>query len=83
MYSLFSLTLKLDFFFCYQTLLLEPYFYSIPVKGQLILKGLFGVFNFLQKTNKRIILYYYETSGRFVFVHFLEEIEDTKKTFRT
>ena len=25
---------------------------------------------------------YYETSGRLVFVRFLEEIEDTKKTFR-
>ena len=37
---------------------------------------------FLQKTNERILLYYYETSGRLAFVHFLEEIEDTKKTFR-
>ena len=37
---------------------------------------------FLQKTNERILLYYYETSGRLVFVRFLEEIEDTKKTFR-
>ena len=33
---------------------------------------------FFQKTNERIQLYYYDTSGR----HFLEEIEDTKKTFR-
>ena len=24
---------------------------------------------------------YYDTSGRLVFVYFLEEIEDTKKTF--
>ena len=32
--------------------------------------------------NERILLYYYETSGRLVFVRFLEEIEDTKKTFR-
>ena len=37
---------------------------------------------FLQKTNKRILLYYYETSGRLVFVRFLEEIEDTNKSFR-
>ena len=37
---------------------------------------------FLKKTNKRIRLYYYETSGRLVFVCFLEEIEDTIKTFR-
>ena len=27
-------------------------------------------------------LYYYDTSGRLVFVRFLEEIEDTKKTFQ-
>jgi hypothetical protein len=32
--------------------------------------------------NKRIILYYDETSGQLVFVRFLEEIEDTEKTFR-
>ena len=37
---------------------------------------------FLQKTNEQILLYYYETSGRLVFVLFLEESEDTKKTFR-
>ena len=37
---------------------------------------------FLQKTNKRILLYYYETSGQLVFIRFLEEIEDTKKTFQ-
>ena len=37
---------------------------------------------FLKKTNKRIRLYYYETSGQLVFVCFLEEIEDTIKTFR-
>ena len=35
-----------------------------------------------QKINKWIRLYYYDTSGRLVFVRFLEEIEDTKKTFR-
>ena len=43
---------------------------------------IFSSRRFLQKTNKRILLYYYETSGRLVFVCFLEEIEDTKKTFR-
>ena len=36
---------------------------------------------FLQKMNKWILLYYYETSGWLVFVRILEEIEDTKKTF--
>ena len=37
---------------------------------------------FLQKPNKRILLYYYKTSGRLLSIHFLEEIEDTKKTFQ-
>ena len=32
-------------------------------------------------SKKRIKLYSYETSGQLVFIHFLEEIEDTKKTF--
>ena len=36
---------------------------------------------FLQKTNKRIRLYYNDTSGRLVVVPFLEEIEGTKKHF--
>ena len=43
---------------------------------------IFSSRRFLQKTNERILLYYYETSGRLVFVRFLEEIEDTKKTIR-
>ena len=44
---------------------------------------IFSSRRFLQKTNERILLYYYETSGRLVFVfRFLEEIKDTKKTFR-
>ena len=42
----------------------------------------FGVFDFLQKRNERIRLYYYDNSSRLVLVCFLEEIEDTKKTFR-
>ena len=29
-----------------------------------------------------IINLYYDTSGRLVFVHFLEEFEDSKTTFR-
>ena len=32
-----------------------------------------------KKTNEQIRLYYCDTSGRLVFVRFLEEIEDTKK----
>ena len=51
-------------------------------KGQLILKGLFSVLNSPKKTNEKIRLYYYDISGRLVFIRFLEEIEDTKKTFR-
>ena len=39
----------------------------------------FDVFDFLQKTNEGIRLDYYDTSNPFVFVRFLEEIEDTKK----
>ena len=31
--------------------------------------------------NEWIRLYYYDASSRLVFVRFLEEIEDTKKTF--
>ena len=31
--------------------------------------------------SERIRLYYYDTSGRLVFVRFLEEIEDSKNTF--
>ena len=43
---------------------------------------IFSSRRFLQKMNELILLYYYETSGRLVFVRFLEEIGDTKKTFR-
>ena len=49
--------------------------------GQIILKWFFEVIDFLQKTNEQIRLYYYDTSGRLVFVRFLEETEDNKKTF--
>ena len=34
---------------------------------------------FLQKTNEKIRLDYYDTSDRLIFVRFLEEFEDTKK----
>ena len=50
--------------------------------GVQIVEMVFSSRRFLQKTNERILLYYYETSGRLLFVRFLEEIEDTKKTFR-
>jgi hypothetical protein len=52
-------------------------------KGQLISKGLFGMYpQFFQKTNEKIRLNFYDTSGRLVFVRFLEGFEDTPKTFR-
>ena len=38
--------------------------------------------SFFQKTNQRILLHFYETSGQIVFVRFMEEIEYTRKTFR-
>ena len=53
-----------------------------PDKCQLISKGLFGNPQFSQKTNEKIRLYQYDTSGRLVFVRFLGEIEATKKAFR-
>ena len=37
---------------------------------------------FLPKNEKNKFNFYYETSGWLVFVRFLKEIEDTKKTFR-
>ena len=52
-------------------------------KGQLISKGLFGILNSPKKRTKKIafttMIY---TSDRLVYIHFLGEIEDTKKTFR-
>jgi hypothetical protein len=48
-------------------------------KGQLNSKGLFGILNSSKKRTKKIN---YDTSGRIVFVRFLEEFEGTKKTFR-
>ena len=55
---------------------------QIHGKGSEKVKMIFSSRRFLQKTNKQILLYYYETSGCLVFVRFLEEIEGTKKTFR-
>ena len=53
--------------------------FQVLPKGQ---KMIFSSRRFLQKMNEQILLYYYETSGQLVFVRFLEEIEDTKKTLR-
>ena len=38
---------------------------------------------FFPKKNEQILLCYYKTSSRLVFALFLEEIEDTKRTFRS
>ena len=62
---------------CTKTIRLEvPYYRSEKVEM------IFSSQRFFQKRNERILLYYYETSGQLFFVCFLEEIEDTKKTFR-
>ena len=51
-------------------------------KGQKKSKWFFQVdVSSKKQTNRFYILYYYETSGRLVFVCFLDEIEDTNKTF--
>ena len=61
----------------------DPVIGKISVaKGQLISNWFFWVIGFLQKTNERIRLYYYDTSGWPVFVRFLEEIDDPKQPFR-
>ena len=54
----------------------------MSTKGQLISERTFWYPQFFQKTNEKIRLKYYDTSGRLVFVRFLEEFEETKKTFR-
>ena len=54
---------------------------NLFTKGQLISKGLFDILNSSKKRTKKIRINCYGTSGRFVFVRFLEEFEDTKKTF--
>ena len=56
-------------------------FFTI-VKGQLIWKQFFGVIDFLQKNKQMNSTYYDDNSGRIVFVHFLEEIDDLKKCFK-
>ena len=53
---------------------------KIP-KGQLISKFIFGIFNFLKKTNEKIRIYYYGTSSRIVFVSFLGESKTPKRLF--
>ena len=57
--------------------------YSLSLKVRQSRNDIFKLNNrFFQKTNKQIQQYYYDTSGRLVFVLFLEETEDTKKIFQ-
>ena len=53
-------------------------------KGQIIPKIPKGFLMsyFLQKTNEGILLYYYDTLSRLVFIRFLEETDDPNKPFR-
>ena len=50
----------------------------IAIKGQLISKVLVGILNSSKKQTKKLDLQYDDTSGRLVFVRFLEELK-TKK----
>ena len=50
-------------------------------KGQTNSKRFFQADVSSKKRNQGILLYYNETSGRLVFFRFMEEIEDTNKTF--
>ena len=53
-------------------------FHPLMTKGQIILKGLFGILKFSKKTNKRICFFNWNE-----LVHlFLREFEDIKKFFR-
>ena len=58
------------------------HFYVLPFmrKGQLTSKGLFGILNSSKKQTKKFG--YHVVSGWVVFVHFLEEIDNTNNTFR-
>ena len=52
-------------------------------KGQLISKWFFGVVDFLQKMNKNKSTWGIIVVKSNSFVHFLEEIDDPKKPFRS
>ena len=52
-------------------------------KGQFNFKGISKVSSVLSKNRRNIRIYYCDVpQGQLIFVHFLEEIEDTKKAFR-
>ena len=51
---------------------------TLPFKGQIISKANYGILNSSKKGTKKFVF----TTMRLVFVRFLEEIEDTQKTFQ-
>jgi hypothetical protein len=53
---------------------------KLMLKGQLILKCLFGILNSPEKRTK--FFDFITTSSRIVVIHFFGRIGDTKKTFR-
>ena len=55
---------------------------KVPIKGQLISKGLFGFFNSPKKRTKNR-LNYYDTSGWIVFVIFFGYFETPKRHFKS
>ena len=52
-----------------------------PSKGQLISKCLFGVFNFLKKTNKNMSTWGFIVVKKNLFVSFLEETSAWRNRF--
>ena len=54
---------------------------NLVLKGQLILKCLFGIFNSPKKTNEWIRLYYYGAASCTIFVCFLGELKTPKRHF--
>ena len=55
--------------------------YWVNCISQLISKGFLGSAISSKKTKGQIQLYYYDTSGRLLFVCFLEEINEPKNSF--
>ena len=58
------------------------FYQKIPYQRSFNFKRTFWYPQFFQKTNEKIRLNYYDTSGRLVFVHFFEEFEENQNTFR-
>ena len=61
--------------------ILSSYYCSNIVKGQIMSKWLFGVFDFLQKTNENKSTWGIIVVKSNLFLRFLEEIDDPKNHF--